>query len=150
MGLIMIKQAIIVLIVIICYLAGSIGEPDVVHLGSKSDPNASLFTYDQKIHESTNHENYLVGMSSSKNFYDCTHLSSNTYLKSHPNWTEMVIGANFSGVGSIGYLVLDPESMEIKEEMSRITNLFIGNFTLDEHIQVIKGHMNETGYLGCI
>jgi hypothetical protein len=149
MKLAMSKRAIFIL-VLICCLAGSTGEPGVIQIGSKSDPDAPLFSYDEKFHESTYHENFLVGMSASKDFDECTRLSSNTYLRSYPNWTEIVIGSSFEGIGRAGYLVLDPETMEVKEEMSRITHLFIGNFTMDEHIQVIKDHMNETGYLGCI
>ena len=110
--------------------------------------HASLFSYDQKFGETTSLRNYDVGMSAYKNFDECTRLSSSTYLRSNPDWVDIAIGANFSGIGRMGYRVLDLETMDLKDEMVLVNHYFIGNFTLDEKIKVIKNDMNETGYFG--
>jgi len=128
-------------------LGAAVDQP-VIHIGSKSDPNASLFSYDQKFGETTRLKNYDVGMSAYKEFDECTRLSSSTYLKSNPDWVDIAIGANFSGIGRMGYRALDPETMDLKNEMALVNHYFIGNFTLDEKIKVIKNDMNETGYFG--
>lgn len=143
----MIKRAVLVGISLII-LAGVLAQPDVCYIGSKSNPDAHLFSYDQKFKESLYLKNYEVGMSASKEFDEATRLASNTYLKSNPHWVEIVINSDFIGIGRIGYMVLDPETMEIKEENARVSHLFVGNFTMDEHILVVKDHMNESGYLG--
>ncbi len=124
-------------------------EHYVMQIGSKSNPNAHLFSYDQKFRESTNLHNYPMSMSASKEFTDATRLSTRMTLLALPNLTEMVIDADFIGIGRIGYLVLDPETGDIRDEMSRINHMFVGNFSIDEQIRVAKGHMNESYDLGC-
>ncbi len=125
-------------------------EHYVMQIGSKSNPNAHLFSYDQKFRESTYLHNYPLNMSASKEFTDATRLSTRMRLLALPNLTEMIIDADFIGIGRIGYLVLDPETGDIKDEMSRINHMFIGNFSIEEEIRVAKGHMNESYYLGCV
>jgi len=120
-----------------------------MEIGSKSNPNAHLFSYDQKFRESTHLHNYPMKMSASKEFTDVSRLSTRMELKALPNLTEMTIDADFIGVGRIGYLVLDPESESIKDEASRINHLFVGNFSIEEQILVAKDHMCESGYLPC-
>ena len=124
-------------------------EHYVMEIGSKSNPNAHLFAYDQKFRESTKLQNYPMKMSASKEFTDATRLSTKMELKSLPNLTQMTIDADFIGIGRIGYLVLDPETGDIKDEMSRINHMFVGNFSIDEEILVMKDHMCEDGYLPC-
>ena len=120
-----------------------------MEIGSKSNPNAHLFSYDQKFRESTNLQNYPMKMSATKEFTDATRLSTRMELKAYPNLTEMMIDADFIGIGRIGYLVLDPESGSIKDEASRINHMFVGNFSIEEQILVAKDHMCESGYLPC-
>jgi len=48
-----------------------------MRLGSKSDPEASLFTYDQKFSDTTTLKNYYLGMSAYKDFNGCDRFSSN-------------------------------------------------------------------------
>jgi len=124
-------------------------EHYVMQIGSKSNPNAHLFAYDQKFRESTVLKNYPMNMSASKEFTDATRLSTKMELKALPNMTEMTIDADFIGIGRIGYLVLDPDTGDIKDEMSRINHMFVGNFSIDEEIIVAKDHMCECGYLPC-
>jgi len=124
-------------------------EHYVMEIGSKSNPNAHLFSYDQKFRESTNLHNYPMKMSASKEFTDATRLSTKMELLALPNLTEMTIDADFIGIGRIGYLVLDPETGDIKDEVSRINHMFVGNFSIDEQIIVAKDHMCECGYLPC-
>jgi len=124
-------------------------EHYVMQIGSKSNPNAHLFAYDQKFRESTVLKNYPMNMSASKEFTDATRLSTKMELKALPNMTEMTIKADFIGIGRIGYLVLDPDTGDIKDEMSRINHMFVGNFSVDEEIIVAKDHMCECGYLPC-
>ncbi len=124
-------------------------EHYVMEIGSKSNPNAHLFSYDQKFRESTNLHNYPMKMSASKEFTDATRLSTKMELLALPNLTEMTIDADFIGIGRIGYLVLDPETGDIKDEVSRINHMFVGNFSIDEKIIVAKDHMCEDGYLPC-
>ena len=52
-------------------------------------------------------------------------------------------------VPRIGYLLLDPETGDIKDEVSRINHMFVGNFSINEQIIVAKDHMCECGYLPC-
>jgi len=124
-------------------------EHYVAEIGSKSNPNAHLFAYDQKFRESTKLQNYPMKMSASKEFTDATRLSTKMELKALPNLTEMTINADFIGIGRIGYLVLDPDTGDIKDEMSRINHMFVGNFSIEEEILVMKDHMCEDGYLPC-
>lgn len=126
-----------------------LAEHYVMEIGSKSNPNAHLFAYDQKFRESTNLHNYPMKMSASKEFTDVTRLATRMELKALPNLTEMNIDADFIGIGRIGYLVLDPETGDIKDEVSRINHMFVGNFSIDEQILVVKDHMCEDGYLPC-
>ena len=126
-----------------------LAEHYVMEIGSKSNPNAHLFAYDQKFRESTNLHNYPMKMSASKEFTDLTRLATRMELKALPNLTEMNIDADFIGIGRIGYLVLDPETGDIKDEVSRINHMFVGNFSIDEQILVAKDHMCEDGYLPC-
>ncbi|KQC16406.1 MAG: hypothetical protein WCY97_06470 [Methanothrix sp.] len=120
-----------------------------MRLGSKSDPEASLFTYDQKFSDTTTLKNYYLGMSAYKDFNGCDRLSSNIYLESNSNWTDIAILANFSsGTGRMGYLVLDEDTMDIRDVMVDASHEFIGNFTIDERILVVKNQMNESGFFG--
>ncbi len=142
---------IVPLLLIIATIIPSVtAEHYVMQIGSKSNPNAHLFSYDQKFRESTNLHNYPMSMSASKEFTDATRLSTRMSLLALPNLTEMVIDADFIGIGRIGYLVLDPETGDIRDEMSRINHMFVGNFSIDEEIRVAKGHMNESYDLGCV
>lgn len=142
---------IVPLLLIIATITSSVtAEHYVMQIGSKSNPNAHLFSYDQKFRESTNLHNYPMSMSASKEFTDATRLSTRMSLLALPNLTEMVIDADFIGIGRIGYLVLDPETGDIRDEMSRINHMFVGNFSIDEEIRVAKGHMNESYDLGCV
>ncbi|MHC1632016.1 MAG: hypothetical protein ACXQT4_07030 [Methanotrichaceae archaeon] len=134
--------------VFIMVLGAALAQPGMIHIGSKTDPEASLFTYDHKFGETTCLKNYDVGMFASKEFSECTHLTSNTYLKSNPHWVDLAIGINFTGVGRMGYVVLDPDTMDRKDEMARVSHDFVGTFSIDEKVLVIKDHMNETGYFG--
>ena len=59
-----------------------------MEIGSKSNPNAHLFAYDQKFRESTNLHNYPMKMSASKEFTDATRLSTRMELKALPNLTR--------------------------------------------------------------
>ena len=127
----------------------------VMEIGSKSNPNAHLFAYDQKFRESTRLQNAPMKMVASKEFTDATRLSTSMALKMEPNLTQMNIEADFIGIGRIDYLVYNPESDvaagEVKERdvMSRINHMFVGNFSIEEQILVAKGHMCEDGYLPC-
>jgi hypothetical protein len=143
-------KLIISLIFVLCIvMSPAYAEHYVMEIGSKSNPNAHLFSYDQKFRESTNLHNYPMKMSASKEFTDATRLSTKMELLALPNLTEMTIDADFIGIGRIGYLVLDPETGDIKDEVSRINHMFVGNFTIDEKIIVAKDHMCESGYLPC-
>ena len=130
-------------------------EHYVMEIGSKSNPNAHLFAYDQKFRESTRLQNAPMKMVASKEFTDATRLSTSMDLKMEPNLTQMNIEADFIGIGRIDYLVYNPESDvaagEVKERdvMSRINHMFVGNFSIEEQILVAKGHMCEDGYLPC-
>jgi hypothetical protein len=140
---------IISFIVLCIFISPAIAEHYVMEIGSKSNPHAHLFSYDQKFRESTNLHNYPMKMSASKEFTDATRLATRMELKALPNLTEMTIDADFIGIGRIGYLVLDPETGDIKDEVSRINHMFVGNFSIDEQIIVAKDHMCENGYLPC-
>ncbi len=130
-------------------------EHYVMEIGSKSNPNAHLFAYDQKFRESTRLQNAPMKMIASKEFTDATRLSTSMQLKMEPNLTQMNIEADFIGIGRIGYLVFNPEANvaagEVKERdvMSRINHMFVGNFSIEEQILVAKDHMCEGGYLPC-
>ncbi len=119
----------------------------MLHIGSKSDPEAHLFEYNQKFRESTRLINYNLSMVAEKEFEDCSRLSSWMDLRVLPSWTELVINANFSGIGRMGYVVYDEESGQPREEQSTITHMFIGNFSMDERLLVAKNHAVESGYL---
>jgi len=136
-------------LIFLVILSPVFGEHYVMEIGSKSNPNAHLFAYDQKFRESTFLHNYPMKTSASKEFTDATRLSTRMELKALPNLTQMTIDADFIGIGRIGYLVLDPETGDIKDEMSRINHMFVGNFSIDEQIIVAKDHMCESGYLPC-
>ncbi len=143
-------KLIISLIFVQCIvMSPAYAEHYVMEIGSKSNPNAHLFSYDQKFRESTNLHNYPMKMSASKEFTDATRLSTKMELRALPNLTEMTIDADFIGIGRIGYLVLDPETGDIKDEVSRINHMFVGNFSIEEKIIVAKDHMCECGYLPC-
>ncbi len=120
-----------------------------MRLGSKSDPEASLFSYDQKFSDTTTLKNYYLGMSAYKDFDGCDRLSSNLYLKSNPDWVDIALQANFSsGTGRMGYLVLDQDTLDIRDVMADVSHEFIGNFSIDEKILVVKNDMNETSFFG--
>ncbi|HOV81942.1 MAG TPA: hypothetical protein PLN19_07160 [Methanothrix sp.] len=144
-----IASALLVLVALSALAGPAAGEQYVVELGSKSNPNAHLFAYDQKWRESTALHNYPLKTSASKEFTDATRLSTRMDLLSQPNVTEINIDADFIGIGRIGYLVLDSETGDVKDEMSRINHMFVGNFTIEEKILVAKDHMCEDGYLPC-
>jgi hypothetical protein len=124
----------------------AVADHYTMKIGSKSDPEAHLFSYDQKFRESTYLNNYMINMSASKEFTDATRLTTSMALMAYPEFTDMAINADFIGIGRIGYLVLDPETGKPKNEMSRISHMFVGNFTLDEHIRVAKNHLDEEDY----
>ena len=130
-------------------------EHYVMEIGSKSNPNAHLFAYDQKFRESTRLQNAPMKMIASKEFTDATRLSTSMQLKMEPNLTQMDINADFIGIGRIDYMVFNPEADvaagQVKERdvMSRISHMFVGNFSIEEQILVAKGHMCEDGYLPC-
>jgi hypothetical protein len=138
-----------ILIISFIIIGPAASEHYVMEIGSKSNPNAHLFSYDQKFRESTNLHNYPMNMSATKEFTDATRLSTRMELKALPNLTEMNIDADFIGIGRISYLVLDPETGNIKDEVSRINHMFVGNFSIEEMIIVAKDHMCENGYLPC-
>ena len=56
------------LMVFMIVLSPVLAEHYVMEIGSKSNPNAHLFSYDQKFRESTNLKNYPMKMSASKEF----------------------------------------------------------------------------------
>jgi hypothetical protein len=125
--------------------------PEPMKLGSKSNPEASLFSYDQKFSDTTTLKNYYLGMSAYKDFDGCDKLSSDIYLRTSRNWTDIALLANFSsGTGRMGYLVLDQDTMDIRDVMVDVSHEFIGNFSIDEKITVAKDRMNETELFGCI
>lgn len=133
---------------LLAILGVALAQPDEVHIGSKSDPDASLFSYDQKFEQSSYLRNYYVGMSATKRFDQCTRLASSTYLKSNQDWVDIALGGNFTGIGHMGYVVLNQKTMDPKDEMARVSHDFVGRFSIDEKILVVKDHMNETGYFG--
>jgi hypothetical protein len=144
----MIKEAIIIgLCLMVVYPA--LATHYTMELGSKSNPHAHLFSYDQKFMESTYLKNYMMNVSASTEFTDATRLSTRMSLKAFKNFTDIETNADFIGTGRIGYLVLDPETGSPKEEMSRINHMYVGNFSLDEHFLVIKDHLSEAGFLPC-
>ena len=125
--------------------------PEPMRLGSKSDPEASLFSYDQKFSDTTTLKNYYLGMSAYKDFDGCDRLSSDIYIKSSRNWTDIALQANFSsGTGRMGYLVLDQDTMDIRNVMVDVSHEFIGDFNIDEKILVVKNQMNETDLFACV
>jgi hypothetical protein len=125
--------------------------PEPMRLGSKSDPEASLFSYDQKFSDTTTLKNYNLGMSAYKDFDGCDRLSSDIYIKSSRNWTDIALQANFSsGTGRMGYLVLDQDTMDIRNVMVDVSHEFIGDFNIDEKILVVKNQMNETDLFACV
>ncbi|MDM7934929.1 MAG: hypothetical protein QUS08_06015 [Methanothrix sp.] len=136
-------------VIMLMTLVPGLGEHYVMEIGSKSNPNAHLFAYDEKFRESTYLHNYQMNMSASKEFTDATRLSTRMELSALPNITAISIDADFIGIGRLGYLVLDPETGDVREEYSRIDHMFIGNFSLDEEIIVAKDHMEECWYLPC-
>jgi len=149
-------KAIVYLIVIVTVIGlhPALGEHYVMQIGSKSNPNAHLFSYDQKFEEETNLHNYELGMSASKEFTDATRLSTNMDLRTEPNVTEIEINADFIGTGRIGYLVLNtengvPEEGKESDVLSDINHMFVGNFTLNEQIIVARDHMYGD-YCGCL
>ncbi|HOO53707.1 MAG TPA: hypothetical protein PLM24_05870 [Methanothrix sp.] len=126
-------------------------RPEPMKLGSKSNPEASLFSYDQKFSDTTTLKNYYLAMSAYKDFDSCDRLSSNIYIKSNPDWVDIALGANFSnGTGRMGYIVLDQETKDIRDVTVDVSHEFIGNFAIDEKILVVKNRMNETGFFGCL
>ena len=143
----MIKGAFIAILCLTMAFPG-IADHYTMELGSKSNPNAHLFSYDQKFRESTQLHNYDLNMSASKEFTDATRLSTRMYLRANKNWTDLMIDADFIGMGRIGYLIMDPETGNVKEEMSRINHMFVGNFSIDEHLMVVRDQMIEAGFLG--
>lgn len=142
-------QLCLLMIAAICLIMGSVSADHyVMQIGSKSNPNAHLFSYDQKFREATYLHNYMINMSASKEFTDATRLSTAMQLTANANLTEITINADFIGIGRIGYVIQDPETGDTKDEMSRISHMFVGNFSMDEYIRVVKDHMCED--YGCL
>jgi len=121
-------------------------EHYTMQIGSKSNPNAHLFSYDQKFRESTRVNNIPLLTTANMEITDATRLSTKMELQTEANLTQITIDADFIGIGRLGYLVLDPESGDIRHEQSRINHLFVGNFSIEEQILVAKDHMKECGY----
>ena len=144
----MIKVAIIVglCLIVIC---PAMAEHYTMEIGSKSNPHAHLFSYDQKFRESIDLKNYMMNVSASQQFTDATRLSTIMSLKANKNLTEIDTNADFIGIGRIGYVVLNPETGNPKDEMANINHMYVGNFSLDEHFLVIKDHLSEAGFLPC-
>jgi hypothetical protein len=142
------KEAIIVglCMIVIC---PALAEHYTMEIGSKSDPHAHLFSYDQKFIESTNLHNYMMNMSASETFTDATRLSTRMYLKANENFTDIATNADFIGIGRIGYLIMDPETGNPKDVAADINHMYVGNFSLNEHLLVIKDHLSEAGFLPC-
>lgn len=121
-------------------------EHYVMEIGSKSNPNAHLFSYDQKFRDSTKVNNIPLMTTATVEVTDATRLSTKMELRTEANLTEITIDADFIGIGRLGYLVLDPETGNKRHEQSRINHLFVGNFSIEEQILVAKDHMKECGY----
>ncbi len=121
-------------------------EHYTMQIGSKSNPNAHLFSYDQKFRQNTLVNNIPLLTRANVEFTDATRLSTKMDLRTEANLTEITIDADFIGIGRLGYLVLDPESGDVRHEQSRINHLFAGNFSIEEQILVAKDHMRECGY----
>lgn len=144
----MMKEAIIVglCLMVIC---PAMAAHYTMEIGSKSNPHAHLFSYDQKFRESTDLKNYMMNVSATQQFTDATRLSTIMSLKADKNLTEIDTNADFIGIGRIGYVVLNPETDNPKDEMANINHMYVGNFSLDEHFLVIKDHLSEAGFLPC-
>jgi hypothetical protein len=136
------------LILLIVASGVAIADDLVMQIGSKSNPNAHLFSYDQKFRESTYLENYQMNVSISKEFTEATRLSTAMKLRAEKNVTEIVINADFIGMARISYLVLDPETVDKHGELSHINHMFVGNFTLDEHMRVVRDYILDNWGLG--
>jgi hypothetical protein len=134
--------------VVVSAVTGAGSDDLVMQIGSKSNPNAHLFSYDQKFRESTYLENYQMNVSISKEFTEATRLSTAMKLRAEKNVTEIVINADFIGMARIGYLVLDPETADKHGELSHINHMFVGNFTLDEHMRVVRDYILDNWGLG--
>jgi hypothetical protein len=131
----------LILLIIAGILAShAAAEPYVMQIGSKSNPNAHLFSYDQKFRESTYLQNYMMNVSISKEFTDATRLTTAMKLRAEKNVTEIVLTADFIGRARISYLILDPETVDIHDPMSEINHMFVGNFSLDEHMRVVRDY----------
>jgi hypothetical protein len=158
----------LVIITIALITSAALAEHYTMLIGSKSNPKAHLFAYDQKFRESTYFQNYPMNVSAAIEFTDATRLATEMDLTANGGdtsgeyegcgcsgsrcngpFTEIVIKADFIGIGRIDYLVLDPESTNKKEEQTRISHMYIGNFSMDEQFRVIRNHMNENWFLGC-
>jgi len=159
----------LVIMTITLITSAALAEHYTMLIGSKSNPKAHLFSYDQKFRESTHFQNYPMNVSTSLEFTDATRLATNMALgatggsssedegdcgcsesRCKGPFTEIVISADFIGIGRIDYLVLDPDAADKKTEKSRISHMYIGNFSMDEHFRVIRNHMNENWFLGCV
>jgi hypothetical protein len=147
----------------------ALAEPYTMLIGSKSNPKAHLFAYDQKFREYTYFQNYPMNVSSAIEFTDAARLATEIAVRgnggdsysnrdggcgcSEPGcdgtFTEIVIKADFIGIGRIDYLVLDPESSDKKKVQTRISHMYIGNFSMDEQFRVIRNHMDERWFMGC-
>lgn len=125
----------------------ALAEHYTMEIGSKSNPHAHLFSYDQKFRESTNLHNYMMDMSASQEFTDATRLSTRMYLKANKNLTDIATNADFIGIGRIGYLIMDSETGNPKDVLADVNHMYVGNFSLNEHLLVIKDHLSEAGFL---
>jgi hypothetical protein len=160
----------LVIITISLITSAALAEHYTMLIGSKSNPKAHLFAYDQKFRESAYFQNYPMNVSAAIEFTDATRLATEMGLRGNGGdssseaeegcgcsgprcrgpFTDIVIKADFIGIGRIDYLVLDPESADKKKEQTRISHMYIGNFSMDEHFRVIRNHMNESWFMGCI
>jgi len=159
----------LVIITIGLITSAALAEHYTMLIGSKSNPKAHLFAYDQKFRESAYFQNYPMMVSSAIEFTDATKLATEMALMANGGdssseeevgcgcsgsrcqgpFTEIVIKADFIGIGRIDYLVLDPESANKKKVQTRISHMYIGNFSMDEQFRVIRNHMDENWFLGC-
>jgi hypothetical protein len=90
------------LVILLVLLVPINADHYLMEIGSKSNPNAHLFSYDQKFRESTTVKNYPLQMTATKEFTDATRLSTKMELRTEANLTEIAIDADFIGIGRLG------------------------------------------------
>jgi hypothetical protein len=161
----------LIIITIALITSSALAEHYTMLIGSKSNPKAHLFAYDQKFRESTYFQNSPMDVGAAIEFTDATRLATELGIKANGGdssseeeigcgcygfgcngpFTDIAIKADFIGIGRIDYLVLDPDNdkKNKKKEQTRISHMYIGNFSLDEHFRVVRNHMNENWFMGC-